>query len=145
MQGTKILETAKNFGTDSILAPNLVWVVAMLGGFITNICYTSFLLTKNVTWKLFNTKKSKKYIFYAAIMGLLWIVTIVSYGVAVTKMGVFGLSIGWAIFNTVGIICANFMGILAKEWKNVQRKTVYALLVGLIVLVLGTFILSMVQ
>lgn len=145
MYGSEIVKIAKNMGVDETMGSNAIWIIALLGGFVVNMFYTVWLLTKKKSWELYKIKEAKKYHFYAIIMGLLWVVTIASYGMAVSNMGELGLSVGWAIFNSVGIIWANILGLLTKEWKNVQRKTISIMIIGLMVLVLGTFIVGMAQ
>lgn len=143
MYGSKIVKIAKSMGVDETMGSNAIWIIALLGGFLVNMFYTVWLLTKKSSWRLYKIKEAKKYHFYAIIMGLLWVVTIASYGMAVSNMGELGLSVGWAIFNSVGIIWANLLGLLTKEWKNVQRKTIFVMIVGLMVLLLGTCIVGM--
>jgi L-rhamnose-H+ transport protein len=141
--GGEIVQIAKSMGGNETMASNAIWIIALFGGFVSNLLYTVWLLTKNNSWRFYKIEEAKKYHLNAIIMGLLWVVTIACYGMAVSNMGELGLSVGWAIFNSVGIIWANFLGLLTKEWKNVPKKTIFVMIVGLIVLVLGTGIVSM--
>lgn len=145
IQGRDIVMVAKEMGISGSMATHAIWMVALFGGSVITIGYTTMLLIKNKTWELYKITEAKNYHLYAIIMGLLWTVTIASYGIAVENMGELGLSIGWAIFNSVGIICANLLGLLTKEWQNVHKKTIYVMAVGLFFLVLGTCTVGMAQ
>lgn len=145
MLGRDIVIVAKEMGISTTMATNAIWMVALFGGFVITIVYTTILLTRNKTWELYKITEAKNYHLYAIIMGLLWTVTIASYGIAVGNMGELGLSIGWAIFNSVGIICANLLGILTKEWQNAHKKIIYVMAGGLFFLVMGTCIVGMAQ
>ena len=144
--GRKIVETAVSMNVNETMATNAIWIVALFGGFIVNICYCTWLLRKNQTWKLYKSSGTKWYHLYALIMGFLWVVTIATYGMAVTNMGKqLGPSVGWAIFMSVGIIMANILGLMTKEWKGVQKKTIYTMITGLLILVLGTCVVGWAQ
>jgi len=143
--GSRIVNTAKGMGVNVTMASNAIWIIALFGGFVVNALYTIWLLTNNNSWQLYKIREAKKNHLYAIIMGFLWVVTIACYGMAVSNMGDLGLSVGWAIFNSVGIIWANFLGLLTKEWKNVQRKTIMIMIFGLMILILGTGIVGTVK
>lgn len=145
MYGGKIIKVASGMGVDATIASNAIWMIALFGGFVVNIFFVGYLLIKNQSWRLYKIKEAKKYHLLALIMGLLWVITIACYGMAVSNMGDLGLSIGWAIFNSVGIITANLLGLLTKEWQHVRRKTIFVVSFGLFVLVLGTCVVGLAQ
>ncbi len=143
--GNEIIKVAVGLGVNPAMAPNAVWMVALSGGFVINLFYTGYLIIKNSSWTLFRIREAKKYHWQAVLMGFLWIVTIACYGISVSNMGELGLSVGWAIFNSVGIVCANLIGVLTKEWKDIPRKTFMTMIIGTVILVLGTFIVGWVS
>lgn len=142
MHGDGIIQSATAKGISETLASNAVWLVALSGGFLSNIGYVIRLFIRNNSWRLYRINESGRYHGLTLLMGLLWVVTIACYGMAVSNMGVLGLSVGWAIFNAVGIITANLLGLFTKEWRDVSRKTYTAFAIGLAVLVLGTCVLA---
>ena len=75
-------------------------------------------------------------------MGLLWAGSIFIYGMATANLGELGPSIGWASFNAIGILWANILGILTGEWKNVSKKGLSVMAIGLLVLLGGVFIVG---
>ena len=128
------------------MATNSIWIAALLGGFVVNISYCGMLLIRNRSWNLYISRGTKRYHFNALIMGILWVITIACYGMAVTNMGKhLGPSVGWAIFMSVGIIWANMLGLVTGEWKGVQRKTILVMIIGLLILVLGTCVVGWAQ
>jgi len=50
---------------------------------------------------------------------------------------------GWSILMALYIAIANIWGILLREWKGAKRKTMIVLLVGIVVLILSTFIVKL--
>lgn len=142
MHGDGVIQYAKVMGVSQTLASNAVWVVALSGGFLANICYVIHLFIKNNSWRLYHIKESGRYHVLTILMGLFWVITIACYGMAVSNLGVLGLSVGWAIFNSVGIITANLLGLFTKEWRGASKRTYAVFGVGLSILVLGTCLLA---
>lgn len=143
--GGKILQVAAKMGVDGTLASNAIWIIALAGGFVVNFVYIIWLFNRNKSFKLFETAGARGHHMLAFMMGFLWVVTIACYGMAASNMGDLGLSVGWAIFNSVGIATANLLGLLTNEWRSVDRKTIIILFLGLFILVLGTCIVSMAE
>jgi len=143
--GDSILQVAAKMGTSETLASNAIWIIALAGGFVVNLVYILWLFNRNNSFKRFKTKGTGGYHALAFIMGFLWVVTIACYGMAVSNMGSLGLSVGWAVFNSVGIATANLLGLFTNEWRVVDRKTLIVLFVGLLILVLGTCIVGMAE
>lgn len=142
IHGDAIIQAANARGVSETIASNAVWAVALAGGFLANSCYVIKLLIQHDSWRLYRMKESGRYHGLALLMGLFWVITIACYGMAVSNLGVLGLSVGWAIFNSVGIITANLLGLFTKEWRGVSRKTYTVFGMGLATLVLGTCLVA---
>ena len=140
--GDKLRVIAENLGATKTNAPNSIWTVALLGGFLVNIVYCLFLVGKNKVWSKYHEKGTGRYYFYTLLMGIFWAGGIAIYGMATANMGKLGPSIGWAVFNAMAIFCANILGVITGEWKGVSSKTVNVLICGLIVLLCGICIVG---
>ncbi|MBO4536196.1 MAG: rhamnose/proton symporter RhaT, partial [Bacteroidales bacterium] len=46
----------------------------------------------------------------------------------------------WCILMALNVVFSNLWGIILKEWKGVDKKTVAVLLIGLAVLIFSTFL-----
>jgi L-rhamnose-H+ transport protein len=68
-------------------------------------------------------------------MGLLWGGSIFLYGAAVPKLGDIGPSVGWPLSLAVGLVVANAMGLLLREWKTAPKAAVTRMQLGLVVLI----------
>ena len=130
-------------GTKPIFATLPATLLVTLGGFVTNACYCFFQNSKNKTWG--DYKQGKLWgnnLFFCCLAGLLW------------YSQFFGLSLGkgflteypvlitfsWCILMSLNVVFSNVWGILLKEWKGVSRKTVSVLVIGIIVLIISTFL-----
>lgn len=141
--GERIRETAVSLGVSQTVAPNAVWAVTLLGGFVVNLAYTVYLIRKNKNWRLFSLRGTLIYYFYTFIMGFLWAGSVIVYGMGAANLGELGGSVGWAAFNATGIVCANVLGIVTGEWKGVSKKGMRLMALGLAVLLVGIFLVKL--
>jgi L-rhamnose-H+ transport protein len=49
----------------------------------------------------------------------------------------------WSILMALNIAMANIWGLFLKEWKGVSKKTLVILLIGILVLILSTFVVKL--
>jgi len=118
-------------------------LLVTLGGFIINAGYCLLQNNKNQTWG--DYRKGSVWgnnLLFCALAGALW------------YSQFFGLSIGkgfltsaptlvafsWCILMALNVTFSNLWGIILKEWKGCSAKTILVLVVGLVVLVISTFL-----
>ena len=129
--------------TKPIFATLPATLLVTLGGFLTNAVYCFYQNTKNKTWG--DYKKGSLWgnnLFFCALAGLLW------------YSQFFGLSLGkgfladypvlitfsWCILMSLNVVFSNVWGIILKEWKGVSNKTIGVLVLGIIILIISTFL-----
>ncbi|QGY43463.1 rhamnose:proton symporter [Maribellus comscasis] len=78
---------------------------------------------------------------WSAFAGTLWCFQFFFYGLGHVKMGSFQFA-SWVLHMSMLIFFSYIVGLLMKEWKNVQSKTYIILLAGLITLILSFCIIS---
>lgn len=140
ISGNSIKELAIDSGSNPVFAGNAVWCLVLVSGFFVNAGYCIYLINKKREWKLFKTKKSWYWIFIA-ISGITWFFCIMFFGMASDKLGKFGSSIGWASFESLAIITGNLVGLFTGEWKNTERKIIAINIVGIVILILGIYLI----
>lgn len=143
--GRPISEKAVSMGVNPLWRQNPVYVIMLLGTFITNITWCLILGVKNKTLgdylKLPRTLLVKNYSF-SALAGSLWYGQFFLYGMGESKMGRFSFA-SWSILMASSIIFSTFWGIYRKEWKGSGKRVSTILIIGLIVLVMSTFIIGL--
>ena len=123
-------------------------LLVTIGGFITNAAYCLYQNAKNKTFADYRQGGLWKHnILFCALAGLLWYTQF------------FGLSLGkgfltdypvlitfsWCILMALNVVFSNVWGIILKEWKGVDRKTVTVLVIGLLVLIFSTFLPQLIK
>ena len=137
-----IVESAVRLGNSAFAGSNLVWLLMLTGGAISNLGFCAYLFKHNMSFGKYIEPKTASLYGLTLLMGLLWGGSIFVYGSAAPKLGRLGPAIGWPLSLSVGLLTANVCGILAGEWRfsrSVERVFMGA---GLLVLILAIVILG---
>lgn len=118
-------------------------LLVTLGGFVTNAIYCFWQNQKNKTWN--DYEKGEVWVnnlIFCALAGGLW------------YSQFFGLSLGkgfltesptlttlsFCILMALNVVFSNVWGIILKEWKGCSPKTIAVLIVGIVVLIISSFL-----
>ena len=74
------------------------------------------------------------------LMGAIWFVATIPYGMGAYYLGRLGTSVGWAVNIASSLIVANMFGFITGEWTHASTRSTRTLYVGLVVLI-GAIIL----
>jgi L-rhamnose-H+ transport protein len=118
-------------------------LLVTFGGFIINAGYCFFQNQKNHSWGDYGkTNLYANNILFCALAGILWYSQF--FGLALGKGFLTGsvtlLAFSWCILQALNVTFSNVWGIILKEWKGCNWKTIAVLIVGLIILVFSTFL-----
>jgi L-rhamnose-H+ transport protein len=139
--GQNIAKEAVQLGVPAVRAGYAVWPIALAGGFIPNIAYCLYLLSKNGTWQSFHLPGPD--FFWSSLMGLFWMGAFALYGMSASYLGAFGTSVGWGLFQIFMIMTATLSGVLTGEWKRAPRRATTLLGLGLTCLTGATILLAL--
>lgn len=130
-------------GCDPMFATLPATFLVTLGGFCTNAVYCFYQNTKNKTWCDYRNKTVwANNALFCLLAGALW------------YSQFFGLSIGkgfltesdtlttlsFCILMALNVTFSNVWGIILKEWKGCNTKTIAVLITGILVLILSAFL-----
>jgi L-rhamnose-H+ transport protein len=127
--GQDIAHQAVRMGNPPTHAAYAVWPIALAGGFVPNIAYSLYLISKKRSWPLFRSSGSD--LFWSCLMGVLWMGAFALYGMSAIYLGSLGTSVGWGLLQIFMIMTATVSGILTGEWKHAPRRAVTLLGSGL--------------
>lgn len=143
--GIPIAEIAQKYGTDILYANNPVMIFILAGGFVTNFVYCVYLNIKNKTGQDYLSVTPKVFLnnlFFTFLAGFLWFMQLHFYGMGRSQLPPEMAVYGWSILMALNISFSNIWGILLNEWKGVGKKTLVFLMIGILVLILSTFVVS---
>jgi len=144
--GKPIENIALAHGTNPLFQKNPTLIFILLGGFITNFVYCGFLNIRNKTYRDYISSSGSvllNNLFLTFLAGFLWFLQFHFYGMGSSKLPAGMAVFGWSILMALNIAISNIWGILLKEWKGAKRKTMIVLIIGIIVLILSTFIVKL--
>jgi L-rhamnose-H+ transport protein len=121
---------------------NLIWVLMLAGGAISNLGFCAYLVLKNRSAGKFTQTGSLRLYTLGALMALLWGGSIFVYGAAAPRLGALGASIGWPLSLATGLLVANAVGIGLGEWKHAPGKSLQWMYSGIAVLLFAIVVLS---
>lgn len=144
--GGPIEEAAAKYGTHPLFVTNPTLIFILLGGFVTNLVYCVTLNIKNGTYKDYTNVSGGvliNNIGWTFLAGLLWFLQFFFYGMGKSQIPPAMEAFSWSILMAMNITMSNIWGLVLNEWKGVNRRTVVILIIGIIVLILSTFVINL--
>jgi len=144
--GKPIENIALEHGTNPLFQKNPSLIFILLGGFITNLIYCGYLNIKNKTYKDYYSVSGSvllNNLFFTFLAGFLWFLQFHFFGMGSSKLPEGMAVFGWSILMALNIAISNIWGIFLNEWKGARRKTMIVLLIGIIILILSTFVVKL--
>ncbi len=135
--GKPIAKMAVDNGTPDLWQNNVVLVVILWGGFITNFIWCLILNFRNSTFKDYRDNSSGRIVpnyLFSSLAGTIWYLQFFFYGMGSTQMGRYDF-ISWTLHMTMIIILSTIWGVLLGEWKRTSTKTKRLLSIGLFLLI----------
>ncbi len=129
-------------GLTEFASTNLIWILMLVGGAVSNLGFCGYLLIKNRSVHKFVQPGGAKLYGFGMVMALLWGGSIFVYGAAAPKLGALGASIGWPLSLATGLLVANLVGLVLGEWRGVPKGTLGWMSSGIAVLIVAIVILS---
>lgn len=134
-----------NFGeeTPAIFRTLPATFMVTVGGFATNLVYCLYQNHKNKTWGDYaKVTVWGNNLLFCILAGALWYSQF--FGLALAKgfltQSAILLTFAWCILMALNVVFSNVWGIILKEWKGCSSKTIWVLVVGLVILVVSTFL-----
>lgn len=144
--GKPLEELAAAKGTNPLYVTNPSLIFILLGGFITNLIYCGYLNIKNGTYKDYTSVSGGVFlnnILFTFLAGVLWFIQFHFFGMGKSMVPASMSAFSWSILMALNIAMANIWGIFLNEWKGVSKRTYVVLVIGIIVLILSTFVVKL--
>jgi L-rhamnose-H+ transport protein len=144
--GKPIETVALAHGTNPLFQKNPSLIFILLGGFITNLIYCGYLNIKNKTYRDYVSVSGAVFmnnIFFTFLAGILWFLQFHFFGMGSSKLPEGMAVFGWSILMALNIAISNIWGIFLNEWKGAKPKTILVLSIGIVILILSTFVVKL--
>jgi len=142
MVANEVWSTAHPGEGEFLFRNNVIYVVLLWGGLTTNFIWCMILNARNKTFGDYSNKKTplmSNYLF-AALAGTTWFLQFFFYGMGESKLGNGASS--WILHMAFIILVANMWGLVLKEWKGANKKTITTVIVGIITIILSVLLVG---
>jgi L-rhamnose-H+ transport protein len=140
--GAPIAKPAVVQGLDPGTANNAVWALVFTSGYLVNAVYCVLKSYRERTFGKFFAQPTRRYWWWALMMGILWAGGIVVYGRGASFEGTLGPVFGFPIMLIISILTGNAAGAVSGEWRNSPASAKSTMAVGVGVMVLAIVILG---
>lgn len=142
--GKPVAEISVSLGANSVHQNNAVFVLILLGGLGVNGFYCIWMMIKNKSTSgipYMSRKLIMHNLLFSGLAGTIWFLQFFFYGMGESMMGKYGFA-AWSILMSSTIVFSNLWGLYFKEWKGVERKTMFIVIFGLLILVISTGVIG---
>jgi L-rhamnose-H+ transport protein len=143
--GGEAVERALQLGASPLWSTGVVTALAVTGGFVANLIYCGYLLSKNGSFGKFGSPGAGVGWFCGGLMGLFWFGGQSLYGLGISHMGSLGVVIGWPLLMGMIIVTSNAAGIFTGEWNGVSSATKRFLATGMGIILMALGVLAVAQ
>lgn len=143
--GEPIRQKAIEAGASPLWATTPVFFIELLGGITVNLLYCLFMNERNKTFSDYRSAKvagklTGNYLF-SSLVGALWYLQFVFYGMAAFYMGAYSFS-NWSVHMSFMVVASNLWGYYFKEWQGASPGTIRWNNTGILVLVIAGIIMG---
>jgi len=142
--GEPIAAASEAAGTDALYRNNVVLVVILAGGFLTNAAYCVFLNARKSSYRDYadtHTPLQSNYL-WAAAGGVTWYLQFFFYGMGATLLGE-GLEFAsWTIHMAFIIVFSTLWGLREGEWAQAGAAARRTLWTGLAIIIASTVVIG---
>jgi L-rhamnose-H+ transport protein len=140
--GSEAVERARELGASRVWSVGAVTTLAVAGGFVANLAYCGYSLSRNRTARNFISSGSGRGWICGLLMGLFWFGGQSLYGVGISRMGDLGVVIGWPLLMGMIIVTSNTAGLLTAEWSGAPPATKTYLGAGMVIILAALGVLA---
>lgn len=135
-------QEAQRLGANPVFATLASWIPVFWGAALSLLLWFGGLQIKRGTWRN-NTGPHAAYDWTMGIvMGVIWFLATIPYGMGAYYLGRLGTSVGWAVNIASSLLVANLFGFLTREWTASSASTRRTLYSGLAILIVAIVLLA---
>ena len=144
-QGLPLSFMAEEIGIDPLFSMMPVYLVLLLGTFVSTLFWCLFLGIKNNSIKNYGEAKNNRILMlnygFGLLAGLLWFSQFIFYGMGKSKMGPFTFT-SWGILMALTIGFAAVWGLIRGEWRGAPGRVYVLMALSLLILIAASFMIG---
>ena len=125
----------EKLGANPVFSTLVSWMPVFWGAAASLLLWFGSLQIKRGTWRN-NFGSAAGFDWWnGALMGAIWFVATIPYGMGAYYLGRLGTSVGWAVNIASSLMVANAFGFLTREWVGAPARAIRTLYAGLAILI----------
>lgn len=133
---------AIRLGASPVFSTLASWLPVFWGAAVALLIWFGGLQIRRGTWRRNRGPHAAFDWSNGVLMGVIWFIATIPYGMGAHYLGQLGTSVGWAINIAFSLVVANVLGFLTREWAGAPRKALHTLYSGLAVLIAAIILLA---
>lgn len=139
---SRVGDEALKLGASPVFATLSSWMPVFWGASIPLLLWFGGLQIKRGTWRKNVGPDAAHDWTMGLLMGVIWFVATIPYGMGAYYLGHLGTSVGWAVNIASSLLVANVFGFLTREWTGVPPRILRTLYAGLAILIAAIVLLA---
>jgi hypothetical protein len=139
---SRVGEEAQKLGVSPVFSTLASWMPVFWGAMVSLLLWFGGLQIKKGTWqKNFGPDAAHDWMM-GVLMGGIWFLATIPYGLGAYYLGRLGTSVGWAVYLAFTLLVANIFGFMTREWTSAPPQALRKLYAGLSVLIVAIVVLA---
>lgn len=139
---SQIGQEAQKLGASPVFSTLASWLPVFWGATASLLLWFGGLQISRGTWRNNVGPDAVHDWLNGVLMGVIWFVATIPYGMGAYYLGRLGTSVGWAVYMAFTLLVANIFGFMTGEWRGAPPRSRRILLAGLSVLVAAIVVLA---
>jgi L-rhamnose-H+ transport protein len=138
----RVGEEAQRLGARPVFSTLASWMPVFWGAALSLLLWFGGLQIKRGTWRKNVGPHAAHDWVMGVLMGVIWFLATIPYGMGAYYLGRLGTSVGWAVNIASSLLVANVFGVLTHEWKGAPPRSIRTLYSGLAILIAAIVLLA---
>jgi L-rhamnose-H+ transport protein len=131
---------ALHLGVNPLYAALPSYVMIMGGGALVNLsyCFIRLAALQRISLRGDLSQAGGTLLINGALAatgGIMWYLQFFFYAWGAANIPQRLFYVNWMLHMSIYVLCAGLVGLALKEWKGVRRRTIYILLIGMLVII----------
>lgn len=139
---SRLGDEAVKLGASPVFSTLASWMPVFWGAAVSLLLWFGILQIRRGTWRKNVGPDAAHDWWMGILMGVIWFVATIPYGMGAHFLGQLGTSVGWAVNIASSLIVANVFGFMTREWTGAPTRALRFLYSGLAILIAAIAMLA---